>query len=179
MNATRKDDEIVIIKKYANRRLYNTDTSVYVTLDDLYDMVKQGQDFEVRDAKTSEDLTRSVLTQIIFDRESRGMNNLLPMNFLKTIISFYDDQKLKPYLPAYLEASLNMFVKNQERWMEMIQQSSPFSPPSMPSFNDAMQHFNPVENLEEMTKRNLELFEQTMNMFNPFGTVSGDSDKKK
>jgi polyhydroxyalkanoate synthesis repressor PhaR len=77
----KKDDELVIIKKYANRRLYNTDTSTYVTLDDLYDMVKDGQDFEVRDAKTNEDLTRSVLTQIIFEREAKGAQICYPLIF--------------------------------------------------------------------------------------------------
>src|SRR5690349_7923221 len=99
----------ILIKKYANRRLYNTQTSSYVTLDDLFEMVQEGVDFHVRDAKTEEDLTRSVLTQIIVDRETRGEQALLPINVLKSIISYYDNNT-RNALPQYLEAAMQWFT---------------------------------------------------------------------
>src|SRR5260370_21714954 len=105
--------ERVIIKKYANRRLYNTRSSAYVTLEHLSDMVKDGTDFVVFDAKTGEDITRSVLTQIIFDEESRGQN-LLPIQFLRQLIRFYGDS-MQAFLPSYLELSLDSFTRQQRR----------------------------------------------------------------
>src|ERR1700742_4561970 len=106
-------DERVVIKKYANRRLYNTASSSYVTLEHLAEMVKDGADFVVYDAKTGEDITRSVLTQIIFEEESRGQN-LLPIQFLRQLIRFYGDQ-MQAFLPSYLELSLDSFIRQQER----------------------------------------------------------------
>src|SRR5271170_7494025 len=103
----------VVIKKYANRRLYNTRSSAYVTLEHLSEMVKEGTDFVVYDAKTNEDITRSVLTQIIFDEESRGPN-LLPIQFLRQLIRFYGDS-MQAFLPSYLELSLDSFTRQQER----------------------------------------------------------------
>jgi len=155
MTAKKKDDDLVIIKKYANRRLYNTDTSTYVTLDDLYDMVKDGQDFEVRDAKTNEDLTRSVLTQIIFERESKGAHNLLPINFLKQLILFYDDS-IQSFVPPYLESMMENFSKNQQQLREYFESQNIANP---------MGDFNPMNQMEELTKKNMELFQQSMNMF--------------
>ncbi|MGE5566394.1 MAG: polyhydroxyalkanoate synthesis repressor PhaR, partial [Parcubacteria group bacterium] len=108
-------DGRVVIKKYANRRLYNTASSSYVTLEHLADMVKEGVDFVVYDAKTGEDITRSVLTQIIFEEENRGAGtNLLPIQFLRQLIRFYGDN-MQAFLPSYLELSLESFAKQQER----------------------------------------------------------------
>src|SRR6201990_329658 len=98
-------DEPIVIKKYANRRLYNTGTSTYVTLDDLAQMVKRGEDFAVQDAKTGDDITHSVLTQIIFEQESKNGNTLLPISFLRQLISYYGDQ-MQSFVPSYLEQSM-------------------------------------------------------------------------
>src|SRR5687767_15839686 len=106
------DAEPTVIKKYANRRLYHTGTSTYVTLEDLARMVKDGEDFTVTDAKTGEDITRAVLGQIIFEQESRGQH-LLPIAFLRQLIRFYGDQ-MQTLLPSYLESSLRNFSTNQE-----------------------------------------------------------------
>src|SRR5204863_942617 len=109
----RKDaDGPVVIKKYANRRLYNTQTSSYVTLDHLCEMVKEGIEFEVRDARTGEDITRSVLTQIIFEEEAKGQN-LLPIRFLRQLIKFYGDS-LQAFIPGYLDMSMESFAKHQD-----------------------------------------------------------------
>jgi polyhydroxyalkanoate synthesis repressor PhaR len=104
---------VVIIQKYANRRLYNKATSSYITLEDLAAMVRQGVDFEVHDAKSGEDITRKVLTQIIFEEEGRGQN-LLPIQFLRQLIGFYGD-RMQAFLPSYLELSLDSFIRQQER----------------------------------------------------------------
>src|SRR6201994_4553594 len=112
-DAGKSGDERVVIKKYANRRLYNTASSSYVTLEHLSDMVKKGVDFVVYDAKTNEDITRSVLTQIIFEEESRGQN-LLPIQFLRQLIRFYGDS-MQALVPSYLELSLDAFTQQQER----------------------------------------------------------------
>ncbi len=141
---------VIIIKKYANRRLYDTNTSSYITLENLCDMVKKGVDFLVIDAKTDEDLTRQVLTQIIFEQESKGYS-LLPIKFLRTLISFYGG-KMQQFLPPYLEASMESFSKNQDKMREYV--SSTFSP-----FNQ----------LEEIGKQNMALFQRAFSMFSPFG----------
>lgn len=145
----------VTIKKYANRRLYNTATSTYVTLEDLSAMVKEGVDFNVYDAKTSEDITRSVLTQIIVEEEGKsGQQNLLPIGFLRQLISFYGDN-LQWMVPKYLEQSMEALTGNQDKIREMFQTSFgsifPFG-----------------STLEEMGKQNMAMFERTMQMFNPF-----------
>ena len=155
MPATKKTDETapVIIKKYANRRLYNTAKSTYVTLDHLAEMVREGIDFVVRDAKSSEDITRSVLTQIIFEAEAKGAS-MLPTNFLRRIISLYGDS-LQSVVPGYLEASMETFGSNQEKMREQMK---------------AMFGANPaIENFETMTRKNMEFFQQAMTMFTPFG----------
>lgn len=144
--------EPVIIKKYANRRLYNTARSSYVTLDHLAEMVRDGDDFVVRDAKSGEDITRSVLTQIIFEEETKGAS-MLPTNFLRQIISLYGDS-LQSVVPGYLEASMETFTRNQEQMREQVTRL--FGP------NPAMEGF------EAMTRRNMELFTQAMSMFSPF-----------
>ena len=144
----------VVIKKYANRRLYNTATSAYVTLDHLSQMVKDKTDFVVYDAKTGDDITRSVLTQIIFEEESKGGQTLLPIPFLRQLISFYGDS-LQGVVPQYLEMSMTQFARNQEQMRRYMQNAF---------------GFNPFQQFELMGKQNMAMFEKAMRMFNPFGT---------
>lgn len=157
-SATKRPAEPVVIKKYANRRLYNTDTSMYVTLDDLYDMIKGDEDFAVVDAKTGEDLTRTVLTQIIFERESKSEVNLLPTNFLKQLIRFYDNN-MQQYVPQYFDSIMHMLLENQEKIRGFVEKSTLSTPPS------GFGNYNPFSNIENLTKQNMELFQQTMDMF--------------
>ena len=140
----------VIIKKYANRRLYNTQTSSYVTLDHLCEMVKAGTEFEVHDARTGDDITRSVLTQIIFEEEAKGQS-LLPIKFLRQLIRFYGDS-LQGFVPGYLDMSMESFTKNQEAMRNRIAEA----------FGGGSQV------LETMTRQNLAMFERAMQMFTPF-----------
>jgi len=144
----------VIIKKYANRRLYNTQTSSYVTLDHLAGMVKDGVEFEVQDARTGEDITRSVLTQIIFEEEAKGQN-LLPIKFLRQLIRFYGDS-LQAFVPGYLDMSMDSFTKNQGAMRDRIA--------------EAMGGGNTM--IENMTRQNLAIFERAMQMFSPFGAAA-------
>jgi polyhydroxyalkanoate synthesis repressor PhaR len=144
--------EPVVIKKYANRRLYNTASSSYVTLDHLSDMVREGTDFVVLDAKTGEDITRSVLTQIIFEQESKGQN-LLPVQFLRRLIRFYGDQ-MQGFLPPYLEMSMESFAKAQEQMRENMSRT----------FGAA----TPMAAFEEQAQRNMQLFQQAMKVWAPF-----------
>jgi len=141
----------VVIKKYANRRLYNTQTSSYVTLDHLCEMVKAGTEFEVRDARTGEDITRSVLTQIIFEEEAKGQN-LLPIRFLRQLIRLYGDS-LQAFVPGYLDLSMESFTKNQEAMRTRMAEA----------FGGGSQA------LEAMTRQNLAMFERAMKVFTPFG----------
>jgi polyhydroxyalkanoate synthesis repressor PhaR len=145
----------VTIKKYANRRLYNTATSSYVTLDNLSQMVKEGIEFNVYDAKTSEDITRSVLTQIIVEEESKAGQNLLPINFLRQLIGFYGDN-MQWLVPKYLEHSMETLAKNQEQLRGYLQTAFGGMFPFGSTF-------------EEMGKQNLAMFERAMKMFAPFG----------
>lgn len=148
----------VVIKKYANRRLYNTATSTYVTLDDLSDMVKKGTDFVVYDAKSGEDITRSVLTQIIFEEENRGGGqNLLPIQFLRQLIGFYGNS-MQAFLPSYLEMSLESFSKQQERMRGQFAGLAPGKIPGMGVY-------------EEQIRQNMALFDRAMKMFSPFAYV--------
>ncbi|MBM3573035.1 MAG: polyhydroxyalkanoate synthesis repressor PhaR [Alphaproteobacteria bacterium] len=149
----------VTIKKYANRRLYNTATSSYVTLDHLCQMVKDGTDFVVYDAKTGEDITRSVLTQIIVEEEGKGQN-LLPISFLRQLISFYGDN-LQWLVPRYLEHSMMSFARNQEQMRHYLQ--------------DALGGLFPFGQFEEMGKQNIAMFERTMKMFTPFPAPTSTS----
>ncbi|MDZ4318213.1 MAG: polyhydroxyalkanoate synthesis repressor PhaR [Phenylobacterium sp.] len=144
-------DARVVIKKYANRRLYNTASSSYVTLEHLSDMVKQGVDFVVYDAKTNEDITRTVLTQIIFEEESREGQNLLPIQFLRQMIGFYGNS-VQDFLPSYLELSLATFAQQQER---MRAQLTSLGTPGIGSY-------------DEQIRQNLVLFDRAMKMFSPF-----------
>lgn len=142
----------ITIKKYANRRLYNTGTSTYVTLEDLATMVKDGEDFVVYDAKSGEDITRSVLAQIIFEQENKEGQNLLPINFLRQLIRFYGDS-MQMLVPRYLEASLESLTKEQEKFRQQMAQAF------------GVGSFGP---LEEQVRRNMEMFEKAFSMFTPF-----------
>jgi polyhydroxyalkanoate synthesis repressor PhaR len=155
--------QTVTIKKYANRRLYNTATSSYVTLDNLSQMVKQGIEFNVYDAKTSEDITRSVLTQIIVEEEGKAGQNLLPISFLRQLIGFYGDN-MQWLVPKYLEHSMQSLSKNQEQIRGYFQNT--FG--SMFPFGTT---------LEEMGKQNMAMFERAMRMFSPF-TIGADGSVK-
>jgi polyhydroxyalkanoate synthesis repressor PhaR len=150
-----KSEGPVVIKKYANRRLYNTQTSSYVTLDHLALMVKEGTEFEVQDARTGDDITRSVLTQIIFEEEAKGQN-LLPIKFLRQLIRFYGDS-LQAFVPGYLDMSMDSFTKNQGQMRDRIAQ--------------ALGGGNQM--IENMTRQNLALFENAMAMFSPFAAGRG------
>ncbi len=151
-------DERIIIKKYANRRLYNTGSSSYVTLDNLAEMVKEGADFVVYDAKSNEDITRQVLTQIIFDEENAsGAQNLLPIQFLRQLIRFYGDQ-MQSFVPSYLEMSLDAFARQQERIREQMSGAFGVAPG--------------YHLFDEQIRQNMVLFERAMKMFSPFTAAS-------
>jgi polyhydroxyalkanoate synthesis repressor PhaR len=157
-----KSDQPTTIKKYANRRLYNTGTSTYVTLEDLAAMVKEGEDFLVFDAKTGDDITRSVLAQIIFEQENKAGQNLLPTTFLRQLIRFYGDS-MQMVVPKYLEQSIDMLTREQEKFRKQLQNT--FSG-------------TPFAQLEEQVRRNMELFQQTFSMFKPFTPRTGtEADK--
>jgi polyhydroxyalkanoate synthesis repressor PhaR len=156
MNTSSRDNpsqtKPVIVKKYANRRLYNTATSSYVTLDDLAKMIKEGGDFVATDAKTGEDITRSVLTQIIVEQEQKGQN-LLPISFLRQLISFYGDS-MQFLVPGYLEQAMIVFARNQEQMRKNLQ---------------ATFGMFPFGQFEEVSKQNIALFERALNMLTPYG----------
>ena len=144
----------VVIKKYANRRLYNTSTSTYVTLDDLATMVKGGTDFLVYDAKTGEDITRSVLTQIIFEEENKG-TNLLPINFLRQLIRFYGDS-MQAFVPGFLEFSLENLGKEQEKFRAQMMEAW---------------GADPFKAMQDHAQRNMAMFSDAMKVFNPFAAI--------
>jgi len=147
-----ENKEPVTIKKYANRRLYNTGTSTYVTLEDLATMVKDGEDFVVYDAKSGEDITRSVLAQIIFEQENKEGQSLLPITFLRQLIRFYGDS-MQMLVPRYLEQSMQSLTSQQDKFREQMAQA----------FGNV--GFGPME---EQVRRNMEMFEKTFAMFSPF-----------
>jgi polyhydroxyalkanoate synthesis repressor PhaR len=154
----------VVIKKYANRRLYNTRSSAYVTLEHLSEMVKEGIDFVVYDAKTNEDITRSVLAQIIFDEEGRGQS-LLPIQFLRQLIGFYGNS-MQAFVPSYLELSLDGFARQQERLRGQL--GGPLGGPlgAAPGMGF----------LEEQVRQNLVMFDRAMKMFSPFAFGKAEED---
>lgn len=143
----------VTIKKYANRRLYNTGTSTYVTLEDLASMVKAGEDFLVYDAKSGDDITRSVLTQIIFEQENKDGQNLLPVSFLRQLIRFYGDS-MQLLVPRYLELSIDTLSKEQDRLRQQLSTAVGVNPLVAP--------------FEQHIRRNMDLFEKAFTMFTPF-----------
>jgi polyhydroxyalkanoate synthesis repressor PhaR len=141
----------VIVKKYANRRLYNTESSSYITLENLADMVREDRDFVVYDAKSGEDITRSVLTQIIVEEEGKG-KAMLPTTFLRQLIGFYGNN-MQSVVPRYLEQAMTSFARQQETLREAMQKTiSPFLPPGM----------------EDVGRKNLEMMERAMTLFTPF-----------
>jgi len=149
--AAKGDAPPVVVKKYANRRLYNTESSSYITLDSLAEMVRIGRDFVVYDAKSGEDITRSVLTQIIVEEESKG-KAMLPTGFLRQLIGFYGDS-MQGVVPNYLETAMSAFVRQQEQVAKTVQQSmAPFMPPG----------------LEEVGRQNRAMMERAMSLFTPF-----------
>ncbi len=156
---SKSSEDAIIIKKYANRRLYNTATSSYVTLDTLCGMVKDGKNFVVQDAKSGEDITRSVLTQIIFEEESKGQN-LLPISFLRQLIGFYGDS-LETMVPGYLESTMAAFARNQEQIRQHLA--------------DSMGEANPFRQMEELGRQNMAVFQQAMGMFTPFAGTAPDA----
>jgi polyhydroxyalkanoate synthesis repressor PhaR len=161
-----KSDEPVVIKKYANRRLYNTGTSTYVTLEDLATMVKGGEDFIVHDAKTGEDITRQVLAQIIFEQENKEGQSLMPIAFLRQLIRFYGDS-MQMLVPRYLEVSIDSLTREQQKFRDQMAQAfggSPFGA------------------LEDQVRRNMEMFERAFAMFTPFArreAQASEADKDK
>ena len=160
-----KNEGPTVIKKYANRRLYNTGTSSYVTLDDLATMVKKGEDFSVQDAKSGEDITHAVLTQIIFEQESKTGNTLLPISFLRQLISYYGDQ-MQMVLPSYLEQSMAAFSAEQEQMREQLTKAFGNNPM-------ARNMQIPLQMAEEQVRRNTEMFQQALKMFSPFAMSPG------
>jgi len=152
-----KHEEPTVIKKYANRRLYNTGTSTYVTLEDLSVMVKDEDDFVVYDAKSGEDITRSVLTQIIFEQENKG-ENLLPIAFLRQLIRFYGNS-MQSIVPSYLEFSLSNLTRDQDKFREHLSQT----------FGSTA-----FDAIEDQVRRNSELFARSMRMFSPFGAEGAE-----
>ncbi len=156
-----KDNEPVAIKKYANRRLYHTGTSTYVTLDDLAGMVKRGENFLVTDAKSGEDITRSVLTQIIFEQESKSGQNLLPVNFLRQLIGFYGDS-MQSLVPSYLEYSIRSLTENQQKIRDQFAGSLGSSVFGV---------------MEEQTHKNMAMFREALSMFTPFPIVKTGEEK--
>jgi polyhydroxyalkanoate synthesis repressor PhaR len=159
-----KTSEPVTIKKYANRRLYNTGTSTYVTLEDLASMVKGGEDFLVYDAKTGDDITRSVLTQIIFEQENKeGGQNLLPVTFLRQLIRFYGDS-MQMLVPRYLEVSIDSLTQQQEKFRSQMAQAFGMSP---------------FGALEDQARRNMEMFERAFSMFAPFARTGAGGEPRE
>ncbi len=152
-NTTSAKVNPIVIKKYANRRLYNTDTSSYVTLDDLCKMIKDGEEIIVFDAKNGDDITRSVLTQIIVEQEAKGGQSLLPTGFLRQIISYYGGN-MQGLVPGYLDFAMQALTKNQGQMQEV--------------FRNSFGGLFPFNQMQQMTKQNVALFEQTMRMFSPF-----------
>ena len=153
-----RDNDVAVVKKYANRRLYNTATSSYVTLDELSQMVRDGGDFVVYDAKSGDDITRSVLTQIILEEDGKG-RNLLPTTFLRQLIGYYDDS-LHALLPRYLELSMENFARNQDQFRDYVESTfGRFFPIKQ---RDAMMSF------EGLTRQNMALMQKAATMFSPF-----------
>lgn len=162
----KKKDDVIVVKKYANRRLYDTGRSSYVTLEDLAEMIREGQEFVVQDAKTGEDLTQSVLTQIIVEQEAKGPN-MLPANFLKQIIQFYGDN-MQAFVPTYLEHAMQNFVQSQEQLRENMQKSF-----------GTMMPMSSMDSIEDINRKNMEIMAKTMQMFTPFQTMFEDEKEKK
>jgi polyhydroxyalkanoate synthesis repressor PhaR len=159
----------VTIKKYANRRLYNTGASAYVTLDDLAEMVKHGEDFVVYDAKSGDEITRSVLAQIIFEQEGKTGQNLLPIRFLRQLIRFYGDS-MQMFVPSYLEFSIERLTKDSQKFREQLDIAMSGNPLATPT----RQMF---QTMEEQARKNMAMFHEALDMFSPFGAPLGEAGK--
>jgi len=157
MANAKRDTDPIVIKKYANRRLYNTATSSYVTLDHLAQMVRDGVEFQVFDAKSGDDITRQVLTHIIVEEENKG-ENMLPLSFLRQLIALYGDS-VQAMVPGYLEQSMKAFAGNQDQIREMMEKTFGAAAASAD---------NPLKAFEDMTRQNMALFEDAIKTFNPF-----------
>ena len=164
---TATDKQPITIKKYANRRLYNTGTSTYVTLEDLATMVKNGEDFAVFDAKSGDEITRSVLAQIIFEQEGKNGQSLLPTAFLRQLIRFYGDS-MQMLVPSYLEFTINKLTKDQHNMREQVEAAVGAKALPGQAFRSQM-----FEQLEEQTRKNMLMFSQALTMFNPFAPHPG------
>jgi polyhydroxyalkanoate synthesis repressor PhaR len=158
---------VTVVKKYANRRLYNTSTSTYVTLEDLADMVKKGEDFTVQDAKTGEDITHPVLTQIIFELENKDGQTMLPIPFLRQLIAFYGDQ-MQSVVPGFLEQSMKAFAGEQERMRTQMTEALKKGPMGMMGVE-------PIKAVEDTVRRNAEMFQNAMKLFMPFAAQADTS----
>ena len=156
-------DNKIVVKKYPNRRLYLVNESRYITLDELKDIIKDSTDVHVVDAKTGEDLTHATMVQIIFEQESKGYG-VLPLSFLKKIIGFYDDS-LKAMLPPYLEASMEAFQQNHQKMREYME--------------SRFKEMFPMTNIEDMQKKNIELFQSAMDMMKQWNPVTSYLNKEK
>lgn len=154
----------IVIKKYANRRLYNTDSSSYITLDTLHQMVRDDTQFIVCDARTGEDITRSVLTQIILEEEAKGNQTLLPISFLRQLIGFYGDQFHHLTLPNYLESAMQAFLQNQDQFRKLTESS--------------MGSMFPLGNFEHLQRQNMEFLQNAFGMFNPLMAKTAASTTK-
>ena len=161
----------VTIKKYANRRLYNTGTSAYVTLEDLAVMVKNGDDFQVFDAKSNEDITRSVLTQIIFEQEAKDGQSLLPVAFLRQLIRFYGDS-MQRLVPSYLEFSMDRLTGEQQKFRDQMAKNFAVPGFGVPGLGVPGLGKEAFTSMDDMARRNLNMFSQALNMFNPFSAVA-------
>lgn len=161
-----QNQDVVRVKKYANRRLYNTATSSYVTLDYLAQMVRDGIEFTVEDAKSGDNITRQVLTQIVVDEEAKGQQ-MLPINFLRQLISLYGDN-LQSIVPKYLEQSMAVFSSNQEQFRSYVHE-----------IKDKFAPMFPLGPLEEMSKQHMAFFEQAVKMFSPFVPGGGQTQDDK
>lgn len=171
MHAAPEQDP-VIIKKYANRRLYDTGTSAYITLEDLCERVKEGRDFVVLDAKTGQDLTRQVLTQIILEQETKGFK-ILPTSFLRNVIQHYDNS-MQDVMQHYLESSMKTFLTHREKLQSMFGQTALGK-----TLDKAMESsMTPLNHLEEITRQNVAMFEKAVQMFTPFGAMFGSPAEK-
>ncbi|MCH2547270.1 MAG: polyhydroxyalkanoate synthesis repressor PhaR [Alphaproteobacteria bacterium] len=165
MSRKSEQDGPIVIKKYANRRLYDTQTSSYVTLEDLCLMVKEDKEFVVKDAKSNEDLTRQILTQIILEQELKGVN-IMPADFLRSVIKSHDEQA-SAMMQSYLDNAMKAFTANQDTMKQYWEKG-------MDSFNS----LGPIAQMEEMSKRNMDFFQKSMEMFSPANLFSEDYKKK-
>lgn len=159
-------DDLIRIKKYPNRRLYNTNTSSYIVLDDIVELVKAGTNFIIEDTKTGEDITRSILNQVIYEREAAGANYHFPLDVQKQLIAMYDDAYGK-MMPDYLRESMNVFVNERERMKDTFQNIVSQNSRAMAQFN------------ENLARQNMEVFNKTFEFFQnmagiPTATKSDD-----